>query len=139
MQEKVKILSAALIIFFLLLLGTLVYHNLEKWRYIDALYFSTTTLTTIGMGDFHPTSDVSKLFTIFYVLSGVSVVLYALSIIAEHYVRSRQHHIERGISETVKNLQKISGHIQRIPKPNLPSIYKDRKEKDKWVEIKVKK
>jgi hypothetical protein len=57
-----------------LLLGTVVYHILEDWTWVDSLYFSAIAVTTVGFGDLTPTSDASKLFTVFYVLSGITIV-----------------------------------------------------------------
>ena len=57
-----------------LVLGTVAYHHIEDMRWIDALYFSTITLTTIGYGDITPQTDAGKLFTVFYVLVGVSII-----------------------------------------------------------------
>lgn len=42
--------------------------------FIDALYFSSSTLTSTGFGDLHPTSEPLRLFTVFYMLAGVGVV-----------------------------------------------------------------
>jgi len=33
-------------------LGTVIYHFVEGWSWLDSLYFSVITLTTIGYGDF---------------------------------------------------------------------------------------
>ena len=52
---------------FILLVGTFVYHHLEGWDYIDSLYFSVITLTTVGYGDFSPQTSGGKVFTIFYI------------------------------------------------------------------------
>ena len=43
-----------------LLIGSLVFHLLEGWTYLEALYFSFTTLTTIGFGDYLPSTPISK-------------------------------------------------------------------------------
>ncbi len=51
----------------ILLLGTVVYHFLESWTWLDSFYFSFITLTTIGFGDFAPETDTGKLFTIIYI------------------------------------------------------------------------
>jgi len=59
----------------MLLFGTVVYHYLEGWSYLDALYFCVISVGTIGYGDLTPTSDVAKLFTIFYVINGIVILL----------------------------------------------------------------
>lgn len=54
--------------------GAVVYHFVEGWRWIDSFYFSVITLTTVGYGDFSPQTDWGKLFTIFYVLTGIGII-----------------------------------------------------------------
>jgi len=54
--------------------GTLVYHYVEDWSWVDSFYFSSVALTTVGFGDLVPTTDASKLFTVFYIFSGVSLI-----------------------------------------------------------------
>lgn len=58
-----------------LLLGTLVYHWLEGWNYLDALYFCVISLATIGYGDFVPTTQIGRAFTIIYVINGIVILL----------------------------------------------------------------
>jgi len=57
-----------------LAIGTVVYRILEDWSWIDAFYFSSVTLTTVGFGDFSPSTDVSKIFTVFYIFTGISLI-----------------------------------------------------------------
>jgi voltage-gated potassium channel len=71
-RDSWPVLSWALLT---LLLGTLVYHWLEGWNYLDALYFSVISLATIGYGDFVPTTQVSRAFTIVYVINGIVILL----------------------------------------------------------------
>ena len=49
----------------LILVGGIVYHWLEGWDWVDSFYFVVITLTTIGYGDLSPTTQLSKLVTIF--------------------------------------------------------------------------
>jgi voltage-gated potassium channel len=58
-----------------LLFGTFVYHWLEGWSYLDALYFCVISSATIGYGDLTPTTDLAKMFTIVYVVNSIVVLL----------------------------------------------------------------
>lgn len=58
-----------------LLFGTVVYHWLEGWSYLDALYFCVISSATIGYGDLTPTTDIAKMFTIVYVLNSIVILL----------------------------------------------------------------
>ncbi len=64
------LIASVLIIF----TGTNFYHFVEGLRWIEALYFSVITITTVGYGDFSPQTDVGKLFTIVYVLNGIGII-----------------------------------------------------------------
>jgi hypothetical protein len=55
--------------------GSALFHYLEGWDWLDSLYFVVITLTTIGYGDFSPTTPVTKLITIIYGLNGIILLL----------------------------------------------------------------
>lgn len=77
-------------------IGTTFYTIVEKWSIVDSLYFTVITLTTIGYGDLHPTTDVSKIFTIFFVLAGVSFILGFLNFIIGRTVKDRVERKQKG-------------------------------------------
>ena len=70
-----------------ILIGTLVFRWLEGWSTINALYFSVVTLATVGFGDLHPTTDIAKLFTIVYIVSGLGIIAAFISEITKQRVR----------------------------------------------------
>ena len=71
-EHAYKVLAGAAL--GLLALGTIVYHYVEDWSWVDALYFSTVAVTTVGFGDLAPTTDGSKLFTVVYILTGIGII-----------------------------------------------------------------
>jgi voltage-gated potassium channel len=62
-------------------LGAALYHWLEGWDWLDSIYFVVITLTTIGYGDFHPTTPATKIITIFYGLNGIMLILMMFDIV----------------------------------------------------------
>jgi voltage-gated potassium channel Kch len=66
-------------------IGSVAYHYLENWNWLDSIYFSIITLTTIGYGDFSPQTDGGKLFTIFYILIGIGIILSFINTVYNHY------------------------------------------------------
>ena len=78
----------------LLAVGTVVYRLLEDWSWVDSLYFSTVAVTTVGFGDLTPTTDPSKLFTVAYVLSGLSIITTYLNARTRRRSRRRSQQSE---------------------------------------------
>jgi len=81
--------------FLILLMGMFTYHHLEGWSYVDALYFSIITLTTIGYGDFSPQTTEGKLFTIFYIILGVGMILSFINTVYLHFKKEREEEREK--------------------------------------------
>ena len=71
--------------------GTLVYHWLEDWPWVDSFYFSVITLTTIGYGDLHPITDFGKLFTVVYIVVGLGLILGFINAVYDHYKDQRSN------------------------------------------------
>ncbi|MCC5947825.1 MAG: two pore domain potassium channel family protein [Nitriliruptoraceae bacterium] len=65
-----------------LVTGTVFYRWAEGWGFVDALYFSVVTLTTIGFGDLTPSSSGAKLFTIVYSLVGIGIIAMFITSLA---------------------------------------------------------
>ncbi|PID51967.1 MAG: hypothetical protein CR972_04185 [Candidatus Moraniibacteriota bacterium] len=64
--------------------GTMFYHFVEKWTFIDAAYFSVITLTTVGYGDMYPVTDAGKIFTMIYILMGVGILFGFINTLYKH-------------------------------------------------------
>ncbi len=92
MEEITKsLIFAFLLLFTLYLFGTLVYHNLEGWSWVDCLYFMTATFTTVGYGDLVPRSDAAKIFTVFSMWTGISIGFYMIYTISKYREEKIDH------------------------------------------------
>ena len=88
-------------------LGTWFYSLVEGWSLLDSLYFSVITLTTVGYGDFSPSTVAGKIFTIFYIFVGIGLILSFLNAIAERSTEGR-----RGLLGRRRHPDKAEPHYQ---------------------------
>jgi len=80
----------------LILTGTLFYWRFEDWTLIQSFYFCIVTLTTVGYGDFSPTTDATQLFTVVYILTGFGVLVALLTSVAQQYLSQKADRAGRG-------------------------------------------
>lgn len=80
-----------------LLLGTLGFGRLEGLGWVDALYCSVATVTTVGYGDAVPTSAAGKAFASAYALFGVFLVARSLGAVAALPLDARQRAQQRRV------------------------------------------
>lgn len=66
--------------------GIAFYSSAEGWSFIECLYFITVSFSTIGYGQFAPTSTGSKIFTCFYCVFGIFFVLTAINRVATRWL-----------------------------------------------------
>lgn len=85
-----KIAVALLLLFLVFCLGVLGFRLLYGYAWVDALYMTVITITTVGFGEVHPMSQSEKVFTSIFILSSIFIVGYAIKVISE-YVLSKSN------------------------------------------------
>lgn len=100
LQRKLAVAILFWVIFDLL--GAVAFYAIEKetqpLTYVDAAYFTTVTLLTIGYGDITPKSTVGKLFMMGYAMVGVALSTYIILGFGRYLV-----------SSSIGNLRKTNG------------------------------
>lgn len=86
----------------------------ESWTFVDALYFSIVTMSTVGYGDLTPSNDESKVFTVFYILFGIVVVWVRVLTVLTQKIEAMRAHWARGV-DTV-HARAVSGVTERNPR-----------------------
>ncbi|MCK7467425.1 MAG: potassium channel family protein [Desulfosudis oleivorans] len=71
------------------IIGTVGFHFIEGWSFIDSFYTTIATLSTVGYGDFSPETTAGKFFTVFIIIFGVGTMFYSLVLMAETFIEAR--------------------------------------------------
>jgi voltage-gated potassium channel len=67
-----------LLLLILLTTGVAGYAAIEDWNFLDSLFMTVTTVTTVGFQEVHPLSTGGEIFTVFLILFGVGTAFYIL-------------------------------------------------------------
>jgi voltage-gated potassium channel len=62
------------------------YMLIEGWSFIDALYMTITTISTVGYSEVKPLTSIGRVFTIALIVLGVGVFFFIITIIAEYII-----------------------------------------------------
>ena len=71
-------------------MGTLGFMVLEDVPLVKAFYYNIVTISTVGYGDIHPTSDASRLFALLIIVLGVGTFLGAIANATEMFLLKRE-------------------------------------------------
>jgi len=104
------LIKALLALLVVLVFGTLGYRAIEGWDFLDALYMTVITLTTIGFGEVRPLDRVGKIFTLGLIIVGVGVVGYTLVTATRLIVEGEINAIFKR-RRSMKTIQRLENHM----------------------------
>lgn len=105
-----KIVGAIYLLFLVFIAGILGYRLISGFSWMDSLYMTVITITTVGYGEVQPLSDMDKLFTSILILTSIFIVAYAISVITE-YILSKNNIGNLREKRVHKMIDKMKGHV----------------------------
>ncbi|GAV91111.1 cNMP_binding domain-containing protein/Ion_trans domain-containing protein/DUF3354 domain-containing protein/Ank_2 domain-containing protein [Cephalotus follicularis] len=91
------------------------FHEVSLWiRYVTSLYWSITTLTTVGYGDLHPVNTSEMMFDIFYMLFNLGLTAYLIGNMTNLVVHGTSR--TRRFRDTIRAASSFSQRNQLPPR-----------------------
>ena len=105
-----KIETAIALLILLLFIGVVGFRVMSNYSWVDAIYMTVITVTTVGFGEVHPLDPQAKIFTVFLILTSIVIVGYAFKIITE-YIISKNNLAELKQKKMQKKIDSLSNHV----------------------------
>ena len=103
-KERRILFTVFLFALFYIVLTALIMFNIEESvmfeDFFDALYWATTTLTTVGYGDIYPATDIGRVISMLSAILGVAVIALPSGVITASYLDQLRE--EKGQKENEK-------------------------------------
>ncbi len=93
----------------IILIGTLGYSYIEHWSYLDSVYMTVVTLSTVGFREIRPLSEHGQIFTIVLIICGTSLVAYAAGSLIQLMVEGQFRQI-LGRKKLIQQIAKQENH-----------------------------
>ncbi|SPF81253.1 potassium channel family protein [Pseudoprimorskyibacter insulae] len=94
MKTWLRLTTLALTLFAIVASGTVFFHRVEGWSWIDSYFFSVVTLSTVGYGSLVPETDLGKIGTTVYIFIGLGVFAVVIQQFGAFAMRKREEHID---------------------------------------------
>ncbi len=84
-----QVIIAGLLLLLVIVVGVIGYMQIDDFHFINALYMTIITVSTVGFGEVKELSDGGKLFTSGLILASLVILGYAISILTQKLIHSQ--------------------------------------------------
>jgi voltage-gated potassium channel len=106
----VRRIGRALLAFWLVIVAGTVGYVILGFGFVDALYQTVTTITTVGFREVRPLSTVGEFFTIALILVGVGTALYTFGVVLEALIEGHLRQ-QLGRWRMERRIGQMTGHF----------------------------
>lgn len=78
MTPGLRLLFFAFMLVPVVISGTVFFHLVEGWSWIDSYFFSVVTLSTVGYGSLVPVTTIGKIGTTVYIFLGLGIFAFVI-------------------------------------------------------------
>jgi len=107
LRRFLQIIYALLLV---IAIGVIGYRIIEGWPFLDTLYMTVITLSTVGYNEVGHLSTAGRIFSIFLIISGVGVMLYTLTTVVQYIVEGNLRNVW-GRRRMQEKISKLKDHI----------------------------
>jgi voltage-gated potassium channel len=90
--------------------GTIGYRLIEGWSFLDSLYMTAITISTVGYAEIHPLSTGGRIFSIILILAGVGTAFYILTSLVQYFLEG-EFGIRLGRQRMEAKIAKLRNHL----------------------------
>jgi len=104
-----KLKKPLLLLIAVLAIGVFGYIFISDVSFIQALYQTVITISTVGFSEMHPFNNSEKLFTILLILTSIGVFGYVISVVSE-YIANNKFSDDLKLKKVEKQIKKLVDH-----------------------------
>lgn len=109
LSSRTRILIGIGMLFGVIVLGVSGYMVIEGDNFLNAIYMTIITISTVGFGEIHKLSPEGKIFTMILIVISFTTYAYALTTISTHFFEGQLKFFLRGYG--TKTLRKMQNHV----------------------------
>lgn len=109
MQFKYRLYTSLVFVLIVVVIGVTGYMTISNGSFVDSLYMTIITMSTVGFSEIHELSVVGKLFTIFLIIISIVVYGYTFASITQYFTNSDMFKLLKE-KKVEKQIQKLKNH-----------------------------
>ena len=110
MSPSRRLLWGIIALAIIVAIGTIGYMLIQGWSFMDSLFMTVITITTVGFNEVHPLNDAGRIFSIFLIVGGTGGALYTLTAIVS-YLLEGELGITLGRRQMKNRIAKLEKHF----------------------------